>query len=177
MSALPPKADIRPRDQDVCFSNRLVGVKRFQTVQPLRCRCRSRARASLRNRHIGPFHHGIRRRGGTIFGATLPRLSAGPSRHANSPHPSSREGHYSTAWWSSSFLLSHLILSGPHAAAASLVHLNSVPSIQMRCMITAKRRASATIAFFIPRCLAIFIPQALSQDHFAERNSMTWAAS
>jgi hypothetical protein len=65
----------------------------------------------------------------------------------------------------------------PHAAAASLLHLNSVPSVQMRCIITAKRRASATIAFFIPRCLAIFIAQALSQDHFAERNSMTWAAS
>ena len=65
----------------------------------------------------------------------------------------------------------------PHAAAASLVHLNSVPSVQMRCIITAKRRASATIAFFIPRCLAIFIAQALSQDHFADRNSMTWAAS
>ena len=61
----------------------------------------------------------------------------------------------------------------PHAAAASLVHLNSVPSVQMRCIMTAKRRASATIAFFIPRCLAIFIAQALSQDHFAERNSMT----
>jgi hypothetical protein len=29
-------------------------------------------------------------------------------------------------------------------------------------MITASRRASATIAFFIPRCLAIFIAQALS---------------
>jgi hypothetical protein len=42
----------------------------------------------------------------------------------------------------------------PHAAAASLVHLNSVPSVQMRCIITAKRRASATIAFFIPRCYA-----------------------
>jgi hypothetical protein len=28
-------------------------------------------------------------------------------------------------------------------------------------MITANRRASATIAFFIPRCLAIFIAQAL----------------
>src|SRR2546428_13075339 len=27
---------------------------------PLQCRCRSRARASLRNRHQGPFHHGIR---------------------------------------------------------------------------------------------------------------------
>src|SRR6516162_4457470 len=65
----------------------------------------------------------------------------------------------------------------PHAAAASLVHLNSVPSVQMRCIITANRRASATIAFFIPRCLAIFIAQALSQDHFAERSSMTWAAS
>ncbi|MGA8693070.1 MAG: hypothetical protein WB689_04355, partial [Xanthobacteraceae bacterium] len=32
MSALPPKADIRPRDQDVCFSNRPGGVKRFQTI-------------------------------------------------------------------------------------------------------------------------------------------------
>ena len=122
-----------------------------------------------------PFHHGIRGRGGTIFVATLP--SAGPSGHANSPHPSSREGHQSTAWWSSSFLLSRLVLSSSHAAAVSLVHLNSVPSVQMRCIITARRRASATIAFFIPRCLAIFIAQALSQDHFAERNSMTWAAS
>jgi hypothetical protein len=34
----------------------------------------------------------------------------------------------------------------------------------MRCMITANRRANATIAFFIPRCLAIFMAQALSQD-------------
>ena len=58
-----------------------------------------------------------------------------------------------------------------------LVHRNSVPSTQMRCMITANRRASATIAFFIPRCLAIFIAQALSQDHFVERTSMIWAAS
>jgi len=31
--------------------------------------------------------------------------------------------------------------------------------------------------FFIPRCLAIFIAQALSHDHFAERSSMIWAAS
>jgi MT-A70 len=44
-----------------------------------------------------------------------------------------------------------------------------VPSTQMRCMITASRRASATIAFFIPRCLAIFIAQALSQDHLVAR--------
>src|SRR5690349_10547788 len=50
-----------------------------------------------------PVHHGIRRRGGTIFGAALPQLSAGPSGHTNSPHPASREGHHSTTGWSSSF--------------------------------------------------------------------------
>jgi hypothetical protein len=39
-----------------------------------------------------------------------------------------------------------------------------------------KRRASATSAFFIPRRLAICTAQALSHDHFVERN-MLWAAS
>jgi hypothetical protein len=53
------------------------------------------------------FHHGIRGRGGAIYQAALP--SAGPSGLTNSPHPSSREGHHSTAWWSSSFLLLRLI--------------------------------------------------------------------
>jgi hypothetical protein len=38
-------------------------------------------------------------------------------------------------------------------------------------MITANRRASATIAFFIPRRLAICIAQALSQDHFFARSA------
>src|SRR6266511_3122578 len=53
-----------------------------------------------------------------------------------------------------------------HAAAASfLVHRNSVPSTHMRCMMTASRRATATIARFMPRCRAIFMPQALSHDH------------
>src|SRR3974377_898203 len=75
------------------------------------------------------------------------------------------------------FLLSHLILYGSHAAAASRVQRNSVPSTHMRCMITARRRASATIAFFIPRCLAIFMAQALSQDHLLVRVSLIWAAS
>src|SRR6516162_6931355 len=80
-------------------------------------------------------------------------------------------------WVELDLLLSHLILHGSQATASSLVHRNSVPSTHMRCMITANRRASATIAFFIPRCLAIFIAQALSQDHFAVRTSMLWAAS
>src|SRR4029453_10522141 len=42
----------------------------------------------------GPFHHGIRGRGRTIFQATL---SSGSSGRANLPHPSSREGHRSPA--------------------------------------------------------------------------------
>ena len=112
-----------------------------------------------------------------LSGGLAARVTVGPSGSANSPHPSSREGHHSTAGWSSSFLLSHLILHDSHAVATSLVQRNSVPSTQMRCMITANRRARATIAFFIPRCLAIFIAQALSQDHFAEHTSMVWAAS
>src|SRR5262245_39821906 len=49
---------------------------------------------------------------------------------------------------------------------------DSVPSTQMRCRITASRRASATIAFFIPRRLAICIAQALSHDHFFERSML-----
>src|SRR5471032_1837499 len=62
------------------------------------------------------------------------------------------------------------------AAATSRVQRNSVPSTHMRCMITANRRARATIAFFMPWRLAICIAQALSHDHFFER-SMLWAAS
>jgi hypothetical protein len=73
------------------------------------------------------------------------------------------------------FLLALILLSAH--AVTSLVHLNSVPSTQMRCMITAKRRASATIARFRPRRLAICIAQALSHDHRVERTSMLWAAS
>ncbi len=124
-----------------------------------------------------PFHHGIRRRGGAIFRSALPsderqvqadmrtHLIHRPARDIIPPLGGAR-----------SFLLSSLILHGRHAAAASRVQRNSVPSTQMRCMITANRRASATIAFFIPRRLAICIAQALSQDHFFDR-SMLCAAS
>src|SRR5262245_4444196 len=75
------------------------------------------------------------------------------------------------------FLLSGLILHGPHAVAASRVQRNSVPSAHMRCMITASRRARATTAFFNPRRLAICIAQAFSQDHFTDRTNRIWAAS
>jgi hypothetical protein len=125
-----------------------------------------------------PFHHGIRGRGGTIYWATLPsgewQVQADKRTHLiHRP----REGHHSTGGWNSSILLSHRIVNCSHAAAASSrFQRNSVPSTHMRCMITANRRARATIAFFIPRRLAICIAQALSQDHFFER-IMAWAAS
>ena len=126
-----------------------------------------------------PFHYGISKtRWNNLCHGLAVTRTAGPSGHANSPHPSSREGHHSTAGRNSSFLLLDLILHSFHAAAAacSRVQRNSVPSTQIRCMITANRRARATIAFFIPRRLAICIAQALSHDHFFEY-SMLCAAS
>src|SRR5471032_1399280 len=158
------------RTRYVCFSNRPFGVKHFQTIH----------QCDVDVAHGLALLFGIgtralpswdpRTRWNNLTGGLAVSVTAGPSRHTNSPHPSSREGHLSTARWSSSFLLSGLILNGFHAAAAacSRVHRNSVPSTQMRCMITASRRARATIAFFIPRRLAICMAHALSQDHFFE---------
>ncbi len=155
---------------DVRFSNRPVGVKRFQTIHGY----------GVDVAHGLALLFGIgtralpswdsRTRWNNLLGGLAVSGTAGPSGHANSPHPSSREGHHSTARWSSRVLLSHVVRRVSHATAASRVHWNSVPSTQMRCMITANRRASATIAFFIPRCLAICIAQALSQDHLFECN-------
>src|SRR5665213_4367687 len=166
----------RRADFFFAFSNRPFGVKRFQTIH-----------------HSVDVAHGLallfgistkalpawdsRTRWNNLLSGLAVGLNGGPRDLTNSPHPSSREGHHSTAGWSSSVLLLRLILCSFHAAASSRLHRNSVPSTQMRCMITASRRASATIAFFIPRCLAIFIAQALSQDHLTVRSSRTWAAS
>ena len=162
---------------DVRFSNRPVGVKRFQTVHLCGISV-TRGRMLLSGiGALGPSTMGFENE----VEQSLPRpyryRSAGPNGHANSPHPSSREGHHSTTGWSSGFLLLRLVLRGSQAAAASLVQQNSVPSTQMRCMITASRRASATMALFMPRRLAICIAQALSHDHRVECTSMTWAAS
>jgi hypothetical protein len=152
------------------FSNRPSGVKRFQAIH----------HCSVDVTHGLALLFGIgtkafllwdsKTRRNNLLGGLTVSVTAGPSGQTNSPHPSSREGHLSTARWIASVLLSHLILGGSHATAAcSQAQRNSVPSTHMRCMITASRRASATIAFFIPRRLAICIAQALSQDHFFER--------
>ena len=155
---LKPASPLRHEIQtDVRFSNRPVGVKRFQTIHHCSVDV---ARGLVLLFGIGtkalPSWDSRTRRNDLWVGLAV-RRTAGPSGHTISPHPSSREGHHSTARWSSSFLLSDLILHGFHAAAAacSRVHRNSVPSTHMRCMITASRRARATIAFFSPRRLAI----------------------
>src|SRR5262249_18223352 len=67
MSALPPKADMCSALVHVCFSNRPVWVKRFQAIQPLQCRCRLRARASLRTRRKGPSSMGFENEGNNLW--------------------------------------------------------------------------------------------------------------
>src|SRR5450759_2139878 len=178
MSPIGTKRTIAAPQYFVRFSNRPVGVKRFQTIHHY----------SVDVAHGLALLFGIgtkalptwdsRTRWNNLWGGLAVRRTVGPSGFPNSPHPSSREGHHSTARRNSSFLLLHLILHGSHAAAtSSLVHRNSVPSTHKRCMITAIRRATATIARFIPRCRAIFMPQAFSHDHLIVRVSMAWAAS
>jgi len=124
-----------------------------------------------------PFHHGIRERGGTIYWAALPLIGGRSSGHCDLTSSIVPRGTSCHRTVELAFLLSGLILHCHAAAISCRVQRNSVPSTQMRCMMTANRRASATIAFFTPRRLAICIAQALSQDHFVERTSRTWAAS
>ena len=119
----------------------------------------------------GPFHHGIRGRGGTIFTAALPSDDGRSKRTCeltSSIVPRGTSFHRRVELECPPI---EFDLSRRHAAAAACSRLqrNSVPSTHIRCMITASRRASATIAFFMPRRLAICIAQALSQDHFLER--------
>jgi hypothetical protein len=105
MSVIGCIADVTIGPSDVRFSNRPFGVKHFQTILQCCGRCRSRARASLRNRHQGPSIMGYEDEAEQSLGRPCRRTTVGPSGHTNSPHPSSREGHHSTRW-SSSFLLS-----------------------------------------------------------------------
>lgn len=177
MSAFGGKADSCSATSNVCFSNWPCWVKHFQTIHFVGLNVSHGVSLLSGIGTCGPSIMGFEEEAEQSFGRPCP-VRAGPSRHTNSPDPSSREGHRSTGWRN---LLSLLpccsVAFGPHAAAPSRVHWNSVPSTQMRCMTTANRRASATIAFFSPRALAIFIAQALSQDHFVVRTRTIWAAS
>ena len=89
--------------RDVRFSNRPFGVKRFQTIH----------HTSVEVAHGLALLFGIgtkalpawdpRMRWNNLLDGLAGKLTAGPSRHTISRHPSSREGHHSTAWWNSIF--------------------------------------------------------------------------
>ena len=156
----------------VRFSNRPFGVKHFQTIH----------RCGVDVAHGLVLLFGIGTKALPSWGSEdeVERSFGRPCRQTNGRSKRTCELTSSIVPRGTSFhrlvelefLLSRLILHGAHAATVSLVHRNSVPSIQMRCMITASRRASATIAFFIPRRLAICIAQVLSHDHLFERSML-----
>ena len=88
------------------FSNRPFRVKHFQTIHQCDVDV---ARGLVLLFGIGtgafPSWDSRTRRNNLLVGLAVEE-TAGPSGHTNSPHPSSRKGHLSTARWSSSFLLS-----------------------------------------------------------------------
>src|ERR1700704_341690 len=112
---------------------------RLSDYPPLQCRCRSRARASLRNRHQGPSIMGFEDEAEQSFSRPC-RQSNGRSKRTceltSSIVPRGRSFHCSVDF---EFPPIVLILCAPHAAAVSLVQRNSVPSTQMRCRIRLAR--------------------------------------
>ena len=124
--------------------NRPCGVKSFQAIRHSSVDV-ARGLALLFGIGTEPLHHGIRGSGRTPLPRPIPTPIPADIRTHLIHHPARDTFH---RW-------ADLRFSCIRAAATSLVHRNSVPSTQMRCMITANRRARATIAFFIPRCLAI----------------------
>ena len=110
----------------VRFSNRPVGVKRFQPIHHHYSVDVARGLVLLFG--IGtkalPAWDSRTRRNNLLGGLTV-SVTAGPSELTNSPHPSSRKGHHSTALWSSSILLSHLILNCSHAQTMTSASMHS----------------------------------------------------
>ena len=113
---------------NVRFSNRPFRVKHFQTI--------AHGLALLfgiGTKALPPWDS--RTRWNNLYRGLAVKRTAGPSGHANSPHPSSREGHHSTARWSSSFLLLDLILKRfmlqrrlvPGSMAPLLIHTRVFP--------------------------------------------------
>ena len=99
------------------FSNRPIGVKRFQTIHQHSVDV---ARGAVLLFGIGAraLPSWVSRTGrNNLLGGLAVLQTAGPSRHTNSPHPSSRKGHHSTASWSSNVLLSCWIRHSSHASS------------------------------------------------------------
>ncbi len=104
-----PKATVRRCPRYFRFSNRPVEVKHFQAIHG----------CSVDVSHGLALLFGIgtkalplwdsRTRRNNLYRGLAVSVTAGSSGSTNSPHPSSREGHLSTARWISGFLLSDLI--------------------------------------------------------------------
>jgi hypothetical protein len=62
----------RPAFCKARFSNGPFGVKRFQTIRRCSVDVSPAGSCFSSESALGPFHHGFRGRGGTIFGAALP---------------------------------------------------------------------------------------------------------
>ena len=120
----------------------------------------SQGLASLRDGHGRPSQHGMRKMKRNNLDGVLTvtwngrycvrneLTSSIVPRGTSSPPMAETE---TLSWASTEILLPHQA----EATFSSFVQRNSVPSIHMRCMITASLRASATIALFSPRVLAI----------------------
>jgi hypothetical protein len=112
------------------MSASLIGrlrVKHFQTIR--RC-CLDVAHGLVLLFGIGTKALPLwdsRTRWSNLYRGVAVRRTAGPSRHANSPHPSSREGHHSIAWWSSNYLLWRLICYFPCQRSLIRCHVPSAP--------------------------------------------------
>ena len=86
---------------NVRFSNRPFGVKRFQAIHQFSVDV---ARGLVLLFGIGTKalpSWDSKTRWNNLWGGLAFRRRVGPSGHTISPHPSSREGHHATVWWSS----------------------------------------------------------------------------
>ena len=152
------------RSHDVRFSNRPFGVKHFQTIHQCDVDV---ARGLVLLFGIGtgafPSWDSRTRRTNLLVGLAVEERRVQADIRTHLIHRPARDIFPPLG---GALVFSYRVHAA--AVACSLVQQNSVPSIHMRCMITASRRAKATIAFFIPRRLAICMAHALSQDHFFE---------
>src|SRR5450759_1853492 len=92
------------------FSNRPFRVKHFQSIHHHSVDV---ARGLVLLFGIGTWalpSWDSKTRRNNLWGGLAVLQTVGPSGHTNSPHPSSRKGHLSTARWISSFLLSYLVI-------------------------------------------------------------------
>src|SRR6516162_1881296 len=96
------KADIAIVRNNVRFSNRPFRVKRFQTIHDCGVNV-ARGLALLSGLGTKALPSWVSKtRWNNLSGDLAVNVTAGSSGRTNSPHPSSREGHHSTARWSSS---------------------------------------------------------------------------